>query len=245
MRTDSFKIRQIGPNAQEQAEMLQTCGVNSLDELINLTIPNDIRKKEALQLPKAMSEKEYMAHILELETLNKEYKTYIGLGYHPTIMPGVIQRNILENPGWYTAYTPYQAEISQGRLEALLNYQTMISDLTGMELTNASLLDEGTAAAEAMIMLYNTRSRHQKKEGIHKFFVSDNVLPQTIAVLETRSEPLGIELTIGTYDSFDFSTEYFGLLLQYTGNHGEIIDYANFVEKAHQADIKVAVAADL
>jgi len=245
MRTDSFQIRHIGPQENEQAEMLKVCGVSTLDELIDRTIPDDIRKKEALNLPKAMSEQEYTAHILELEQLNKEYKTYIGLGYHPTVMPGVIQRNILENPGWYTAYTPYQAEIAQGRLEALLNYQTMISDLTGMELTNASLLDEGTAAAEAMIMLYNTRSRQQKKEGINKFFVSDAVLPQTIAVLETRSEPLGIELVIGKHTNFDFTTDYYGLILQYPSKNGELIVYNDFVEKAHQSDIKVAVAADL
>ncbi len=245
MNTDSFQIRHIGPQSDEQAEMLQVCGVSTMDELINLTIPDDIRKKEALKLPKAMSEQEYMAHILELEAQNKEYKTYIGLGYHPTIMPAVIQRNILENPGWYTAYTPYQAEISQGRLEALLNYQTMISDLTGMELTNASLLDEGTAAAEAMIMLYNTRSRAQKKEGIHQFFVSDSLLPQTIAVLETRSEPLGIELVIGDYTQFDFSSGFYGAILQYPAKDGSIYSYTDFVEKAHKSDIKVTVAADL
>ncbi len=165
MRTDLFQLRHIGPSEIEQKTMLKACGVSNMDELINSTIPKDIRKETPMALPSALSEQEYMMHILELEGLNKEYKTYIGLGYNPTIMPGVIQRNILENPGWYTAYTPYQAEIAQGRLEALLNYQTMISDLTGMALTNASLLDEGTAAAEAMLMLYNTRSRKTKKSG--------------------------------------------------------------------------------
>jgi len=245
MRTDSFQLRHIGPQENEQLEMLQACGVSSLEELITNTIPDDIRKAEALNLPKAMSEQEYMAHILELEMMNKEYKTYIGLGYHPTVMPGVIQRNILENPGWYTAYTPYQAEIAQGRLEALLNYQTMISDLTGMEMTNASLLDEGTAAAEAMIMLYNTRSRAQKKAEIKQFFVSDKVLPQTLAVLQTRSEPLGIELVIDNHESIELNSEFFGALVQYPAKYGQVYDYKSFVETAHSFEIKVAVAADL
>ena len=245
MRTDSFQLRHIGPQESEQAEMLQACGVSSIKELINSTIPHDIRKKEALDLPKSMSEQEYMAHILELEMMNKEYKTYIGLGYHPTVMPGVVQRNILENPGWYTAYTPYQAEIAQGRLEALLNYQTMISDLTGMEMTNASLLDEGTAAAEAMIMLYNTRSRKQKKSTVKQFFVSNKVLPQTIAILQTRSEPLGIELVIDNHDTISLNSEFFGALVQYPAKYGKVYDYKEFVDNAHNFEIKVAVAADL
>ena len=245
MRTDSFQLRHIGPQKDEQAAMLQACGVSSLKELINSTIPQNIRKKDTLNLPKAMSEQEYMAHILELEMMNKEYKTYIGLGYHPTVMPGVIQRNILENPGWYTAYTPYQAEIAQGRLEALLNYQTMISDLTGMEMTNASLLDEGTAAAEAMIMLFNTRSRAQKKSAIKQFFISDKVLPQTISVLQTRSEPLGIELVIDNHDTIALDSNFFGALVQYPAKYGKVYDYKPFVELAHKLEIKVAVAADL
>jgi glycine dehydrogenase len=245
MRTDSFKIRHIGPQENEQLEMLQTCGTTSINDLINKTIPSNIRLNKALNLPEALSEQEYMAHILELEQLNKEYKTYIGLGYHPTIMPGVIQRNILENPGWYTAYTPYQAEISQGRLEALLNYQTMISDLTGMEVTNASLLDEGTAAAEAMIMLYNTRSRKQKKEGIHTFFVSELILPQTIAILETRSKPLGIKLVIGNHQNINLTADYYGAILQYPAKYGEVYDYKEFVKKANELEIKISVAADL
>lgn len=245
MRTNSFQIRHIGPQEKEQASMLKTCGVSSINELIDKTIPSDIRLKGALQLPKAMSEQEYMAHILELEQMNKEYKTYIGLGYYPTIMPGVIQRNILENPGWYTSYTPYQAEISQGRLEALLNYQTMISDLTAMELTNASLLDEGTAAAEAMIMLYNARSRKKKKAGIATFFVSDEVLPQTIAVLETRSEPLGIKLVIDNHESIHFTDEFFGAIIQYPAKYGQVYDYKEFVNKAQVQDVKIVVAADL
>jgi len=245
MRTDLFQLRHIGPSEAEQAEMLKACGVSNMDELINSTIPKDIRKHTPLNLPKALSEQEYMAHILELEGLNKEYKTYIGLGYHPTVMPGVIQRNILENPGWYTAYTPYQAEIAQGRLEALLNYQTMITDLTGMELTNASLLDEGTAASEAMLMLYNTRTRAQKKANCNKFFVSDKVLPQTLDVLKTRSEPLGIDLHIADHETFEPHADFFGVLVQYPAKYGEIYDYSKFVEKLKTFDIKVAVAADL
>jgi len=245
MRTDLFQLRHIGPNKKEQAEMLHACGVSDMKTLIHNTIPDDIRKQTALALPDAMSEQEYMAHILELEGLNKEYKTYIGLGYNPTVMPAVIQRNILENPGWYTAYTPYQAEIAQGRLEALLNYQTMITDLTGMELTNASLLDEGTAAAEAMLMLYNTRNRQQKKEGVNKFFVSKEVLPQTIAVLETRSAPLGIDLVIEDHQSFSPDTSFFGALLQYPAKYGELYDYSPFVKELKAFDIKITVAADL
>jgi len=245
MQTGSFQIRHIGPQKNEQAAMLQACGVSSLSELIDKTIPTDILKKEALNLPEAMSEQEYIAHVLELEEMNKNFKTYIGLGYHPCILPGVIQRNILENPGWYTAYTPYQAEIAQGRLEALLNYQTMISDLTGMELTNASLLDESTAAAEGMIMLYNTRSRKQKKAGINRFFVSEEVLPQTLDVLQTRSEPLNIELVVGDHRTVEITPDFFGILLQYPAKFGEVYDYKSFVEKAHAVACKVVVAADL
>jgi len=245
MQTDSFQLRHIGPQKNEQTAMLKACGVASLDELIIKTFPNDIINKKALNLPKALSEQEYIAHILELEVLNKNFKTYIGLGYHPTIMPGVIQRNILENPGWYTAYTPYQAEIAQGRLEALLNYQTMISDLTGMDLTNASLLDEGTAAAEAMIMLYNARTRQQKKEGINKFFISEEALPQTIDILKTRSEPLGINIIIADHNTFELTNEFFGVLVQYPAKFGQVYEYGDFVKTAHDKEIKVAVAADL
>lgn len=245
MHTDNFQLRHIGPNTTEQAAMLQSIGISTLDELMDKTIPQDIRKNVKLNLAPSLSEQQYMAHILKLEGMNKEFKTYIGMGYHPTIMPAVIQRNILENPGWYTAYTPYQAEIAQGRLEALLNFQTMISDLTGMELTNASLLDEGTSAAEAMGMLFSTRSREQKKENIHHFFVSEDVLPQTIAVLRTRSKPLGIELIFGNHKTFEFNKEIFGAIVQYPTKYGEIFDYSNFVTTLHNMEIKVVVAADL
>ncbi len=225
--------------------MLKTIGVDSIEQLINETVPDDIRLKKDLDLDVAMSEYEYSSHINELSKLNKIYKTYIGLGYHPTILPAVIQRNILENPGWYTAYTPYQAEIAQGRLEALLNFQTMVIDLTGMEIANASLLDESTAAAEAMGMLFALRSREQKKAKVNKFFVSDLVLPQTIDLLETRANPIGIELTIGNEAEYNLSDEYFGALLQYPGKNGQITDIKSFIEKANEKNIKVAVAADI
>src|SRR5690606_15421735 len=176
---------------------------------------------------------------------NKVFKSYIGLGYHPSIVPAVIQRNILENPGWYTAYTPYQAEIAQGRLEALLNFQTMITDLTGMELANASLLDESTAAAEAMSLLFAVREREQKKNNVNKFFVSEAILPQTLSLLQTRANPIGIELVIGDETTFDFSSEFFGAILQYPGKDGQVSDIKTFIEQAKEAQIKVAVAADI
>ena len=245
MKTDSFVLRHIGPSKNEVNEMVKTIGVSSIDELINKTIPSDIRLATNLNLPKAMSEFEYMSHIQKLANKNKLFKNYIGLGYHPTILPGVIQRNILENPGWYTAYTPYQAEIAQGRLEALLNYQTMVSELTGMELANASLLDEGTAASEAMIMLYNTRSRGQKKANSSQFFVSEEILPQTIDILKTRAIPLGIELVFGNHQDFEFTNEIYGALVQYPSKSGEVFEYASFVEKAKIVEARVAVAADL
>lgn len=245
MNTTAFAQRHIGPREEDQNRMLHTIGVDSLDQLIYETIPNDIRLKTALNLDEAMSEQEYLTHIHELSKLNKTYRTYIGLGYHPTILPAVIQRNVLENPGWYTAYTPYQAEIAQGRLEALLNFQTMITDLTGMELANASLLDESTAAAEAMGLLFSVRSRDQKKADVNKFFVSENILPQTLSLLETRANPIGIELVVGNEDTFDFSSGFYGALLQYPGKDGQITDIKTFISKANDQDIKVAVAADI
>ncbi len=245
MNTNSFQIRHIGPNAAEQKEMLSAIKADSLEQLIFETIPDDIRLKGDLDLAPAMSEYEYLNHINELGAKNKVFKSYIGLGYHEAIVPSVIQRNILENPGWYTAYTPYQAEIAQGRLEALLNYQTMVCDLTGMELANASLLDEGTAAAEAMALLFSVRERSQKKAGVNKFFVSEEILPQTLSVLQTRSTPIGIELVIGNHEEFDFSEEFFGAILQYPGKHGQVYDYTDFVSKANENNIKVAVAADI
>ncbi|MGY8933273.1 MAG: aminomethyl-transferring glycine dehydrogenase [Flavobacteriales bacterium] len=245
MNTNSFAQRHIGPRKSDLNKMLNTIGLNSMNELIGQTIPEDILLKEKLSLNKAMSEQEYQEHNNLLSAKNKLFKTYIGLGYHHTFLPPVIQRNILENPGWYTAYSPYQAEIAQGRLEALINFQTMVCDLTGMELANASLLDEATAAAEAMALLYALRDRAQKKNNIGKFFVSEEVLPQTISLLQTRSIPLGIELVIGNHEEFEFSSEYFGILLQYPGKFGQIYNYKTFVEKAQESLIKVAVAADI
>ena len=245
MDTNAFALRHIGPREDDQKLMLDAIGVETIEQLISETIPNDIRLKDDLDLESAMSEFEYSSHINELSKLNKVYKTYIGLGYHPTILPAVIQRNILENPGWYTAYTPYQAEIAQGRLEALLNFQTMIIDLTGMEIANASLLDESTAAAEAMGLLFSVRERHQKKANVNKFFVSDLVLPQTIDLLETRANPIGIELVIGNESEYNLSNEYFGALLQYPGKNGQITDIKSFIEKANAEEIKVAIAADI
>lgn len=245
MNTNAFALRHIGPNKEDQNSMLETIGVDSLDQLIYETIPNDIRLKNELNLDQPLTEHEYLLHIYELSKKNKAYKTYIGLGYHPTILPAVIQRNILENPGWYTAYTPYQAEIAQGRLEALLNFQTMITDLTGMELANASLLDESTAAAEAMSLLFAVRERSQKKEGTNKFFVSENILPQTLSLLQTRANPIGVELVVGKENTFKFSTEFFGAILQYPGKDGQITDIKSFIKNAKNAEIKVAIAADI
>ncbi|OAD44425.1 aminomethyl-transferring glycine dehydrogenase [Polaribacter atrinae] len=245
MNTNLFQNRHIGPNKEEQEKMLSTIKADNLDQLIYQTVPDDIRLENELDLAPAKSEYEYLAHIKELSEKNKVFKSYIGLGYHEAIVPSVIQRNILENPGWYTAYTPYQAEIAQGRLEALLNFQTMVCDLTGMELANASLLDESTAAAEAMALLFDVRERAQKKAGVNKFFVSEEILPQTLSVLQTRATPIGIELVVGNHEEFDFSEEFFGAILQYPGKHGQVYDYTTFVAKANENNIKVAVAADI
>ena len=245
MNTQSFASRHIGPRGESVKEMLNDVGVESLGQLIYETIPDDIKLEKKLNLPEPLTEFEYSNHIQALAMKNKIYKSYIGLGYHEAILPAVIQRNILENPGWYTAYTPYQAEIAQGRLEALLNFQTMVADLTGMELANASLLDESTSAAEAMNLLFAVRSRDQKKNNVLKFFVGENVFPQTLALLETRAEPLNIELIVGSYEDLDFNEDYFGALVQYTGKHGGVYDLEGFAKKAAEHNIKVAVAADL
>lgn len=245
MRTDAFALRHLGPRETDLNHMFKTIGVENLDQLIFETIPNDIRLKNDLNLDEPMTEYEYLNHIQELGKKNKIFKSYIGLGYHPAIVPAVIQRNIFENPGWYTAYTPYQAEIAQGRLEAILNYQTTVIELTGMEIANASLLDEGTAAAEAMALLFDVRTRDQKKNNVSKFFVSEEILPQTLSVLQTRSTPLNIELVIGNHETFDFSSDFFGAILQYPGKYGQVYDYSGFIAKAASNEIKVAVAADI
>ena len=245
MRNDAFALRHLGPRESDLDHMFKTIGIESLDQLIFETVPSNIRLKNELDLDAPMTEYEYLNHIQELGKKNKVFKSYIGLGYHPAIVPAVIQRNIFENPGWYTAYTPYQAEIAQGRLEAILNFQTTVIELTGMEIANASLLDEGTAAAEAMALLFDVRTRDQKKNKVNKFFVSEEILPQTLSVLQTRSTPIGVELVIGNHETFDFSNEFFGAILQYPGKYGQVYDFAGFIGKAKENDIKVAVAADI
>ena len=189
MNTESFEIRHIGPREREIEKMLSLINANSIEELIDQTIPESIRNRNEMKLDPPMSESDYLTHLKKISSLNKVYKTYIGMGYNRSYLPAVIQRNILENPGWYTAYTPYQAEIAQGRLEALLNFQTMVTDLTGMEISNASLLDESTAAAEAMTLLFSTRSREQKKENVNSFFVSIDTFPKTLAFCLLYTSP--------------------------------------------------------
>jgi glycine dehydrogenase len=239
--SDEFIYRHNSPMANDTEAMLKTIGVNSLDQLIEETIPAHIRLKERMKLPEPLSETELIGHLQAYANENKINKNYLGQGYYGTHTPYVILRNIMENPGWYTAYTPYQAEIAQGRLEALLNFQTMIIDLTGMEIANASLLDEGTAAAEAMHMLH----AEAKNEKATKFFVSELCFPQTIDVLKTRTEPIGVELIIGDHQSVQLDETFFGALLQYPAGNGEVIDYSEFMAKAIEQKVMVAVAADL
>src|SRR4030095_15896592 len=237
----TFAGSHIGPDEQDIKKMLKVIGVSSLDELINQTIPESIRTKSGLNLGEAFSEQELLSLFKEYAAQNKLYKTYIGYGYYGTFTPTVILRNIMENPGWYTQYTPYQAEISQGRLEALLNYQTMVIDLTGLEVANASLLDEGTAAAEAMHLLHAA----SKKKNANKFFVSDECFKQTIDILKTRSAPLGIELVIGDWKTAELTDDMFGLIVQYPSADGEIYDYADFFSKAKEKQIYCVTAADI
>ncbi|MCJ8166070.1 aminomethyl-transferring glycine dehydrogenase [Pontibacter sp. E15-1] len=241
---DVFKERHNGPDKAQMQDMLKTIGADSLDKLIEETVPAAIRLKKPLNLPAALSEKDFLNKFGQIAKQNKVYKSYIGLGYNDTILPPVILRNIMENPGWYTAYTPYQAEIAQGRLEALINYQTMVMDLTGMEIANASLLDEGTAAAEAMGMFFAQR-KGARKNG-NRFFVSNQVLPQTIDILSSRATPIGIELVIGDHREADLTDEtLFGALVQYPAADGAIFDYTDFITKAHEQGMLVAVAADI
>jgi glycine dehydrogenase len=242
--TDSFATRHIGPNEADLQKMLHTIGVSSLDELIDQTVPSSIRLKKKLDLPPALSEFNYLRMLRAKMGKNKLYKNFIGMGYYGTVVPPVIQRNILENPGWYTQYTPYQAEIAQGRLEALLNFQTMVSDLTGLEIANASLLDEGTAAGEAMIMLHNERAKREKGEAPSRFLIHDECLPQTIDVLRTRALPLGIEPVIGNPDQFDYNGA-FAVILQYPTAHGAVLDYSSVIAKAKAAGCYVVMAVDL
>jgi glycine dehydrogenase len=242
---DRFVNRHIGPDQDELHAMLQTIGVDSLAQLIDETVPDNIRMQRELKVPAAQSEFEYLRELKEVASLNKVYKSYLGMGYYGTITPSVILRNIFHNPGWYTQYTPYQAEIAQGRLEALLNFQTMVSDLTAMPIANASLLDEGTAAAEAMAMFYAQKNKRNKGEAINEFFVSDKVFDQTIDILVTRAKPLGIEVIVGDWKTYEFTDKTFGILMQYPGKDGVVEDIRPFVEKAKASDLFVTVAADL
>jgi glycine dehydrogenase len=241
----NFLTRHVGPRDNDVKNMLETLGVKSLDELVDEIVPSDIRLKEPLNLEEGMSEYEYLHHVKQVASRNKVYKSYIGLGYYNTIVPSVILRNVFENPGWYTSYTPYQAEISQGRLEALLNYQTMISEMTGLPLANASLLDEATAAAEAMLMFYHAMPRKKAKSGANVFLVSEDLFPQTIEVISARAQSLGIELKVVNRNDFDFNEKVFGCIFQYPDQKGEIIDFTPHIQRAKEAGVPVSVAADL
>ena len=242
--TKRFESRHIGPEDKSIEKMLHAVGANSMEELISQTVPASIRLDHPLELPNAVSEYDFLKQFEKLAKKNKVYHSFIGMGYYNTITPPVIQRNILENPGWYTAYTPYQAEIAQGRLEALVNFQTMVMDLTGMEIANASLLDEGTAAAEAMAMLHSLRKGDKK--AANKFFVDENVFPQTRDVLEGRAKSLGIELEIGEVEKKDWTVPgFFGMLLQYPNSNGSVEDCEPVIGKAREAGVLTAVSADL
>ncbi len=241
--TDSFLERHIGPDADEARQMLEKIGAKSLDALIDETIPASIRLKKDLNLPEALSEYQYLRELKTRAAKNKPFKSYIGLGYYNTVTPSVLLRNIFQNPGWYTQYTPYQAEIAQGRLEALLNFQTMVCDLTGLPVANASLLDEGTAAAEAMALLFHNRNKREIEANV--FFISEKCLPQTIDVLKTRALPLNIQLETGSHEKFAFNEKVFGALVQYPAEDGAVIDYSSFIQKAHAANAQVVFAADL
>ncbi len=245
MKNDLLINRHIGITPQDEETMLRKIGVSSLDELIDKTIPSNIRLDKPLDLPEPMTEYEFAGHIAQLASKNKLYTTYIGMGWYGTITPAVIQRNVFENPVWYTSYTPYQTEVSQGRLEALMNFQTAVCDLTGMPLANCSLLDEGTAAAEAVTMMYALRSRAQQKEGANTVFVDESIFPQTLAVMTTRAIPQGIRLTVGRYNEMELTPDIFACVVQYPNASGNVEDYRSFVEKAHAAGCKVAVAADI
>ncbi|MBK3516944.1 aminomethyl-transferring glycine dehydrogenase [Carboxylicivirga marina] len=245
MGTDKFVSRHIGPRDHEIDTMLTKIGASSLEELIDQTVPSSIRLEKPLNISKGLTERQYFRKIHDIAQQNKVYNTYIGMGYYDVITPAVITRNVLENPVWYTSYTPYQAEISQGRLEALLNFQTVVTEMTGMELANASLLDEATAAAEAMIMLYNSRSRKQAKAGVNILFADENMWPQTKEVLITRAKPMGIELQFGDIHSFECNELVFGVMVQYPNSNGTVECYKALTEKVHANDCRIAVAADL
>src|SRR5256712_1709017 len=236
---DSFARRHIGPSEEEVRAMLREVGFKDLDSLIDAAVPKNIRLDRQLNLPKAKSEIEALAELRAISKKNKVAKSFIGAGYSDCITPPVIQRNILENPGWYTAYTPYQAEIAQGRLEALLNFQTMVTDLTALDIANASLLDEATAAAEAMTLCHAVVSDRKT------FFIADNCHPQTIEVVQTRAKPLGVEIVVGNFSRFEFDHSVFGALVQYPATDGAIYDYEPLAKAAHEAGALLVIAADI
>jgi glycine dehydrogenase len=244
-QANEFAGRHIGPSEKETADMLRTIGVRSLDELIDRTIPASIRSKKALSLSGPLSEHQYLISLRQIAALNKVFKSYIGQGYYDTIVPSVILRNVFENPGWYTQYTPYQAEIAQGRLESLLNFQTMVSDLTALPLANASLLDEGTAAAEAMTMFFNLKNKDHDHVTTPKFFVDNHIFAQTRDLLLTRAQPIGIELVTGDFQKVRLDASYFGAIVQYPNSNGAVHDYRAFIQQAHAAGAYVAMATDL
>ena len=245
MDTNKFVNRHVGISAEDIPSMLQAIGVKSVDELIDQTIPSDIRLKEPLNLPEPMTEREFAEHISELASKNEVFTSYIGMGWYDTVCPAPIQRNVFENPVWYTSYTPYQAEVSQGRLEALLNFQTVIAELTGLPLANCSLLDEATAAAEAATMFYGSRSRAQVKAEANTLFVDENVFASTLAVINTRMIPQGIKVVVSDYKTFEFTPDVFGAIVQYPNADGLIEDYKEFIVRANAGGARVAVAADL
>lgn len=245
MATDNFVSRHNGPRESEIGHMLKHIGVSSIEELIDQTLPKAIRLPKPIAISEGISEYEFYKKIKAIAAKNKLYRSFIGMGYYGTATPAVILRNIFENPSWYTSYTPYQAEISQGRLEALINFQTMVMDLTGMEIANCSLLDEATAAAEAMLMMHGLRSRAAVKEGKNTLFVDENIFPQTLDVILTRAEPAGIEVQLGKYNEVELGSNVFGAIVQYPAANGEIIDYAQFTENAHKQEILVAAVADI
>ncbi len=245
MDTTKFVNRHVGIAAEDLPAMLKAIGVHSLDELIDQTIPSNIRLKHDINLPEPMTEREFAEHINELASKNEVFTSYIGMGWYDTICPAPIQRNVFENPVWYTSYTPYQAEVSQGRLEALINFQTVICDLTGLPLTNCSLLDEATAAAEAMTMFHGARSRAQVKAGANTLFVDNQVFASTLAVIHTRAIPQGVKIVTGDYSTFEFTPDVFGAIVQYPNANGSIEDYKEFIARANANGTKVAVAADL
>src|SRR5512140_2699483 len=241
----SFSRRHIGPGPEATMEMLRLLGYSSLDAFVNDVVPKTIRTNQPLTTGDPVGEYDLLIKLREIASQNKPWRSFIGMGYYDTVTPPVILRNVLEDPGWYTAYTPYQAEIAQGRLEALLNFQTMVCDLTGMEIANASLLDEATAAAEAMTMLHGLRSRDDVAAGKNSFFVSSECFPQTIELLKTRARPLGIELVIGDFKTVTLNDKLYGALLQYPTADGTVHDYAAFVKRAKEHGMTIAVAADI